>query len=650
MVRSSPLLAKLARPKLKQPVRRLRLFERLDCARSDSRSVFVAGPPGAGKTTLVASWLDARGVEGLWYRADPADRDPATFFHYLRDAVLGGSRRRVRTLPHLTPEYRSDVAGFARRFFRDMFRQLPEGSVFVLDNFQDAGGVAVMERVFAELLYEACGGSIVVVVSREEPPAPPSRARAEETLLRVDPAELRLTVDEAREVARGRFVGTDEALAALVRQADGWAAGLTLLLESAGRPGWAVGSYPAITRGEVFGYLATQVFEHMTEEERSFLLATARLPPFSVAMAEALTGNARSGEILSSLYRRHLFVHCTGDSERYFQYHGLFRGYLQHQGDAAMTAQRCGRCGKGRGGRVHEPRSRRAGDRPLHRGKAWPAAVPALEEVMHECLRQGRHDQIAAWIGRLLGPSPTGSPDPIRPRHRRGDRRCRRAPGLIAAAHRRFVDADDIVGSPLRMRHDRDHLPRKPPITGPCFPGSTNSPGYSKAGSAPPTPISYCGATPRCSSRASSPGLTTGSRTLRRRRWRCCQLLPRRGQRLLATTYLTIYATFAGRFDLTPALERRAISLVGQAEVTAYGRAHWHLWKAYMLRLADATPTLSIRRERPMRLRRRRVSGRSRSWLRTSPAARKPRGEGSRLRPRWKLVPKHRWTRQNRCR
>ncbi|MBK8016675.1 MAG: hypothetical protein IPK20_08025 [Betaproteobacteria bacterium] len=58
-------------------------------------------------------------------------------------------------------------------------------------------------------------------------------------------------------------------------------------------------------------------------------------------------------------------------------------------------------------------------------------------------------------------------------------------------------------------------------------------------------------------------------------------------QRLLATVYLTIYATFAGRFDLTPALEAQGDHLAGQAQVTAYDRAHWHLWKACMLRLAE---------------------------------------------------------------
>jgi ATP/maltotriose-dependent transcriptional regulator MalT len=36
------------------------------------------GPPGAGKTTVVASWLEKRGIPGIWYQVDAGDADLAT--------------------------------------------------------------------------------------------------------------------------------------------------------------------------------------------------------------------------------------------------------------------------------------------------------------------------------------------------------------------------------------------------------------------------------------------------------------------------------------------------------------------------------------------------------------------------------------------
>jgi len=59
-------LAKLTRPRLHGTVARERLFAVLDEARNRTL-VCVVGPPGAGKTTLVATWLEARRIPGIWY-------------------------------------------------------------------------------------------------------------------------------------------------------------------------------------------------------------------------------------------------------------------------------------------------------------------------------------------------------------------------------------------------------------------------------------------------------------------------------------------------------------------------------------------------------------------------------------------------------
>ncbi|HUF22481.1 MAG TPA: hypothetical protein VMP00_17225 [Burkholderiales bacterium] len=74
MARKAPQLAKLTRPRLHRALARERLFGLLDEAHQHKPATCVVGPPGAGKTTLVASWLDARGIKGIWYQVDPGMR------------------------------------------------------------------------------------------------------------------------------------------------------------------------------------------------------------------------------------------------------------------------------------------------------------------------------------------------------------------------------------------------------------------------------------------------------------------------------------------------------------------------------------------------------------------------------------------------
>ena len=80
------MLAKLSRPKLHSVLVRPRLFALLD--QGQMRAVtWVAGPPGAGKTALVASYLETKKTNGVWYQLDGGDHDLATFFHYLSQTI-----------------------------------------------------------------------------------------------------------------------------------------------------------------------------------------------------------------------------------------------------------------------------------------------------------------------------------------------------------------------------------------------------------------------------------------------------------------------------------------------------------------------------------------------------------------------------------
>ena len=96
-------LSKIVPPLLAEAAENTRLFRRLDAA-LEKPVVWLQGPPGAGKTTLIAKYAAARGRRPIWLRFDAEDGDVATLFFFLGLAEAyarpaSGQRRtsRVRT-------------------------------------------------------------------------------------------------------------------------------------------------------------------------------------------------------------------------------------------------------------------------------------------------------------------------------------------------------------------------------------------------------------------------------------------------------------------------------------------------------------------------------------------------------------------------
>jgi len=163
-MQSSTPLAKLSRPRLTRTVPRSRLFSRLDVMRKLS-IVWVSGPPGVGKTALLASYLDQCNAAGVWYRVDAGDADPWSFFGLLAQTLESDAS--VPMAP-INCEQTSDITSFARQFFRSFFARSSARSVIVLDNFERAPNLASLLR---QALEEIPAGMSILVASRAGPPS-----------------------------------------------------------------------------------------------------------------------------------------------------------------------------------------------------------------------------------------------------------------------------------------------------------------------------------------------------------------------------------------------------------------------------------------------------------------------------------------------
>lgn len=326
MARKPLALAKLSPPRLHDVFARSRLFEALDDALRRPVA-WLCAQPGAGKTTLVASYLQARPRPLLWYQVDDGDADAASFVYHLRLAA-GALRHGSPSLPLLTPEYQRDLRGFARRFFRALYATLPAGTLLVFDNFQEADDASPFHRVMLEAIAQLPDDLRIVIVSRAEPDGPYAPLLGSDTVALINADALRLTLDETESIARQRGAEADAAV--LHERSHGWAAGLTLLLVPTRRAGGDAAGDDADSLQRVFGYFAQRVFDDAGAPQQQVLMALALLPRLTPALAAQVTGDGDAGRLLERCYRRHLFTdrRRVADEGFVYQFHALFRSFL----------------------------------------------------------------------------------------------------------------------------------------------------------------------------------------------------------------------------------------------------------------------------------------------------------------------------------
>jgi LuxR family maltose regulon positive regulatory protein len=167
------------------------LHNLLDEANS-RRLIVINGPPGAGKSTLIATYIATRNLPSIWYQVDNTDQDLATFFHDFGIAARQAMPHNKASLPDWHPAFVTDNTAFAKRYFQAIYHHLKAPFLVVLDDYQEVEDAAPLHDAICVACKELPPGGRMVIISTKGCPPTLARLCTTNMVAIIEPDDLRL--------------------------------------------------------------------------------------------------------------------------------------------------------------------------------------------------------------------------------------------------------------------------------------------------------------------------------------------------------------------------------------------------------------------------------------------------------------------------
>jgi len=388
-------------PRMASPfeIPRLAIIDQLSAADA-SRVIFVHGPAGFGKTTVMTQLLARyreRGVATAWLSLDGGDNDVSRFLAGFAAAVEG--MQGAPAVPARQPMRNAELASW----IMDRFTAVNKPQAMFFDDFETLNNPVVISLI-ARGIEAMPPDSRVVVGSRTVPDIGLARLRAHGTLTEIDTGNLRFTTREADDFLVGRrgIKLNAEQLTRLHRSTEGWVTALwlaSLALERHSDIDKFLSSFSG-SNAAIAAYLAEDVLAALPETLREFILRCSVMEELDPTLCNAICGRTDSADLLRELERHHLFIQPVDEQREVYRFHGLFRDFLLNQ----LRRHRASELPA-----LHLAASRVY----LDAGRPIPAirhalksdnsatALTLLNTHVDKLLAQGRLRLISEWLGQL---------------------------------------------------------------------------------------------------------------------------------------------------------------------------------------------------------------------------------------------------------
>ncbi|HXW82441.1 MAG TPA: AAA family ATPase, partial [Acidimicrobiales bacterium] len=288
----------------------------------------LTGPPGAGKSVLLADWARSC-ADGLvaWLSLEESDNGPRQFWRSVASALDVGQPNNEIIIEELAE---TGNEACEKLFLRRATESQPR--VLVLDDFHLVTDCVVIQSI-ARLARHLPPHFHLVLAAQSTPGPWLERLVLSGEAVVICDRDLRFTLEECAAlvalVARKLLPADD--IEGLTQRSEGWAAGLhlaALALRDEADGSEFVRRFSG-TFGPVSEYIGHETLQRQSPDIVRFLLQTSVLDRLTADLCWEVTGRGDAGELLNSLANQNLFVLPLGTRDQGYRYHRLFADLLR---------------------------------------------------------------------------------------------------------------------------------------------------------------------------------------------------------------------------------------------------------------------------------------------------------------------------------
>ncbi|WP_144023740.1 LuxR C-terminal-related transcriptional regulator [Paenibacillus sp. FSL H8-0548] len=293
---------------------------------------FISAQAGYGKTTALSEWVKQSSVPAAWISIDQLDNDWVQFWSYVTASIeqkipdFGKSVWLELEKGHSVSSVPTLIA------LLNELNAITSELVIILDDYQFIELPAI-HRSLVYLLEHLPVHIHIYIASRTDLSIPTTRLLAKGELHTIVMQDLQFQLEEGLVFFRDttNLLLTKEQVKQLINQTEGWISGLQLAAISLKHSYNITESINQFNghQHHLSDYLLDEVFHHLSDEKRAFLLETSILGRMNDSLCNAVTGKMNGQEQLEKLEQLNLFIIPLDSQRNWYRYHHLLSGFLQ---------------------------------------------------------------------------------------------------------------------------------------------------------------------------------------------------------------------------------------------------------------------------------------------------------------------------------